>query len=175
MVRRKHQPAVTAKMYRHFAVITVLVTGTLAIFADGGNRAAVAEEIREHEQKRELKQASVEKFGKPKLITSSANTGGSFDYSDSGFTGDGGGTFDASAADDSTRFDRYRTYRPSGSMSTRAAPIEYSAMGVTKEEFEKMSPAEQRALIAKFRAEREEQTKSLLRGSAGRSGGALEI
>ena len=41
MARRARPTGLNAKVYRHFAVITVCLTGTLAIFADGENRAAV--------------------------------------------------------------------------------------------------------------------------------------
>ena len=63
MARRTRKAAVDAKMYRHFAVVTVCLTAALAIFADGENRKAVAEGIEAHERQTALERAEVAKFG----------------------------------------------------------------------------------------------------------------
>ena len=54
---------VSAKMYRHFAVVTVTITTCLAIFADGENRQALAEEVAARQQQNELRAAEQEKSG----------------------------------------------------------------------------------------------------------------
>ena len=46
MARREQSTAVTAKMYRHFAVLTVAVTLMVGLFADGETREAAASEVR---------------------------------------------------------------------------------------------------------------------------------
>lgn len=48
---------VNAKMYRHFAIATVLITGCLAMFASGENREALADTIESQQQKVEVQQA----------------------------------------------------------------------------------------------------------------------
>jgi hypothetical protein len=44
MVTRASTPPVPAKLYRHFAVVTLVITVGMAMFADGENREAVARE-----------------------------------------------------------------------------------------------------------------------------------
>ena len=41
-MRRSHTPVVPPSMYRHFAVVTVLLTAILAMFAEGESRQAQA-------------------------------------------------------------------------------------------------------------------------------------
>lgn len=50
-------------MYRHFAVVTVCLTFALAIFADGENRSAMAEELTEQQQQAELQRQSADMVG----------------------------------------------------------------------------------------------------------------
>ena len=61
------KPPVPVTMYRHFAVVTVALTFALAIFADGENRAAMAEELDEQQQQAELRQQSAEMVGPVKI------------------------------------------------------------------------------------------------------------
>ncbi|MEC9068111.1 MAG: hypothetical protein VX569_12615, partial [Pseudomonadota bacterium] len=68
MARRARPTGLNAKVYRHFAVITVCLTGTLAIFADGENRAAVAHTIDYREGQTPLAQADARQEGKPPRI-----------------------------------------------------------------------------------------------------------
>lgn len=58
---------VPPRMYRHFAVVTVLLTLCIAIFADGENREAISAEIRSQNQLAEMRQADAVKFGSRKL------------------------------------------------------------------------------------------------------------
>ncbi len=55
---------VNAKMYRHFAIATVMITGTLALFADGENRQALEEQIEARQQTVALQQAEQENAAK---------------------------------------------------------------------------------------------------------------
>jgi len=43
-MRRNPQPAITSKMYRHFATMTVAITALIALFASGEQQDAVAAE-----------------------------------------------------------------------------------------------------------------------------------
>ncbi len=45
---------VTAKMYRHFAIVTVGITACLAMFADGENREAVHDSIVRQQQQQQM-------------------------------------------------------------------------------------------------------------------------
>ena len=59
--------AIPPKMYRHFAVVTVLITLLIAIFADGENRQAIGSELKAQQQQTELRRAEAEKFGPKKV------------------------------------------------------------------------------------------------------------
>lgn len=54
-------------MYRHFAVVTVLITLLIALFADGENRQAMGNELEAQRQQTALRQAEGEKLGPRKL------------------------------------------------------------------------------------------------------------
>lgn len=61
MVRnRKHRKVDMAKMYRHFAVVTVAVTALVGLLADGETSQAVERQLREQAEKQRLKQAEEE-------------------------------------------------------------------------------------------------------------------
>lgn len=51
---------VDARMYRHFAIATVLITGCLAMFASGENREALADTIEAQQRKVEMEQAQAQ-------------------------------------------------------------------------------------------------------------------
>ena len=52
------KPPIPAKMYKHFAVATVSLTGAIAMFADDGNRQAVVEHVEERQEQERLQRAS---------------------------------------------------------------------------------------------------------------------
>lgn len=54
--RFKKQPAST-QIYRHFAVVTVMLTGLLVLFADGENAKAVAQRVEQQKQHKQQAQA----------------------------------------------------------------------------------------------------------------------
>ncbi|MGV2496184.1 hypothetical protein [Altererythrobacter sp. Ery1] len=169
MARRVNPAVLNAKMYRHFAVVTVCLTSALAILADGENREAVADELARRDRQAELKRAEAEKFGTPELITSSALRGGhaaSFDYGGTASTF--GAPMDTAGA--STQGES--GYLPHNSTTRVGTGIDYAALGVTKEEFERLDPSEQEALLREFRQLRSRQARSLLEGSLARGGGS---
>ena len=47
---RPHTSPVPAKMYRHFAIVTIALTAAVALFADGESRNAVAERVADHQR-----------------------------------------------------------------------------------------------------------------------------
>lgn len=70
---------VDAKMYRHFAIATVLITGCLAMFASGENREALADTIEAQQRKVEVEQAQADKpAAKKSNFTDKRKVKGSF-------------------------------------------------------------------------------------------------
>jgi len=59
---------VDPKMYRHFAVATIILTALFGFFADGENREAVAEEMDKHDQQVAARKAEEEKQSQKKPI-----------------------------------------------------------------------------------------------------------
>lgn len=76
---------VSAKLYRHFAVVTVVITVCVALFADGETHATVADEIETRQTRNELVEHEVNKLGvrRQALGALHIKTGGGW--------GDGGG------------------------------------------------------------------------------------
>lgn len=62
MGHRFKKPSPSTRMYRHFAVITLVATGLLALFADGEQARAVTEEIQAKQEQEALHQESKEKL-----------------------------------------------------------------------------------------------------------------
>jgi hypothetical protein len=169
MARRANPAALNAKMYRHFAVVTVCLTSAIAILADGENREAVADELARREQRAELKRAETEKFGAPKLVASSALRGGhaaTFDYG--GTASSFGAPMDTAGANAQGG----SGLLPHNSTTRVGTGIDYAALGLTKEEFEQLAPSERDALLREFRQLRSRQARSLLEGSVARGGGS---
>lgn len=84
-MRRATTPAIPLSMYRHFAVITVMLTTGVAMFANGENNEAIARQL-EAEQESTAESASAPSFGSPKpgrrpgqAPASFADDGGEFD------------------------------------------------------------------------------------------------
>lgn len=63
MARVAPAPALNAKVYRHFAIVTLVITASLALFADGEKREAIADRVAEREAKTELQRADHERQG----------------------------------------------------------------------------------------------------------------
>jgi hypothetical protein len=77
-MRRSRTPAIPPKMYRHFALVTVLLTAVIAMFASGENRNAVSTHIEEQTAENEQRRESYARFGAPKVGGTPAPTAGSF-------------------------------------------------------------------------------------------------
>lgn len=161
----KHEPliAINAKMYRHFAVITICLTGAIALIADGEKRETVANTAIA------VAKYTPEKPKTPSLIikadtNNNANLDGfyregSYDLDGSGGGGGSGGTSLASLA--------------------RASKIDarrLASLGLTKEQFEALSPQEKERILRKLNqgmsvAERNKSIESATAQSLSRSGG----
>jgi len=77
------KPRVPAKMYRHFAFVTVGVTLLLAVFADGEGREAVVEHVQERERQAELQRISDRHTDRPHLTMRGGTAPTSFDVGES--------------------------------------------------------------------------------------------
>ena len=69
---------VNAKMYRHFAIATVLITGCLAMFASGENREALTETIESQQRQVEVQQAQKQTNAKKSNFTDKRKVKGTF-------------------------------------------------------------------------------------------------
>jgi hypothetical protein len=73
-MRRAATPAIPQKMYRHFALVTVLLTAVMAMFASGENRNAATAHIETQTAENEVRRESQARFGAPKIGGSPAPT-----------------------------------------------------------------------------------------------------
>ncbi|MFM5929539.1 MAG: hypothetical protein ACKOPQ_01375 [Novosphingobium sp.] len=67
---------VPPKMIRHFAVVTVIITACIALFADGERRQAMADEVDQQRQQAELRQAEAAQSGPKQYQPPVVRTGG---------------------------------------------------------------------------------------------------
>ncbi|WAT18224.1 hypothetical protein OZN62_01205 [Aurantiacibacter sp. MUD11] len=96
---RISKPPVPAKMYKHFAVVTVMLTFMIALFADGETQQTIAE----HQRQAELQAASRQVTAPPTLARRGEQVVGSF--GDEGLDGFGNPT-DETGASAGTTFTR---------------------------------------------------------------------
>lgn len=75
------KPAVPVKLYKHFAVLTVVLTATIALFADGENGQAGTDPIEPGAEETRVQQASQEIPARPRLLRRQSTRQGSFDDS----------------------------------------------------------------------------------------------
>jgi hypothetical protein len=163
---------ISPKMFRHFAAITLVATGSLAMFANGENRQAMAAAVEAEQQAAEQRQ---KEFVKPvkelKLAPPKADSGslGSF-YEDTADRGPGP-----------------TVWRPPVTNPGASTETAWSKLGMTLEEWEALSQADRALLLSELtnpdkRDEngtslaqiRRNQTESLIASSRERSGSGLE-
>ena len=168
MVRRAHTQAVSARMYRHFAVLTVAITLAVGVFADGEGRQAAASEVR-------ARQKPAPHAGPTKLIRKDAPAQGGFS-SDDGFDGAFGSPMDTAgaAAQDGVLTDDYAPAQ------VRGLPAGFTQYGVPAEAWARLTEAEKKAFVARREAadaaaqapERAIAIENLMAASRARSGEA---
>ena len=175
MAKAKKDGAVNAKMYQHFAVVTVLLTAGIAVFADDDQQQDVQAQMLQREQAARDAGQSVKKYGEPKLVNK-------FENSRSQPTG--GGSFDESVPDFGVPMDN-----PGGGNSgiipgdlpqhrRMAVPSGYNAQyGISEDELAKLSDEERKKLLEQIKqgrygkdpAQRKEQIDRLMEMSRERS------
>jgi len=173
MARRKQPQVSTARIYRHFAVVTLLLTGAVAVFADGENRQALAEEIAEREEQGRVARASAEMFGPPRLVKKAPAGGGSFgsDRGEFGMPMDDGGSDNASG------------YFPDEHAAAGHTPAAYARFGLSEAEWAALTEEQREALRRQAgsdaalaqSSERALQIGRLKAASAARSGAGSEF
>lgn len=101
MARAAPTLPISPRMFRHFAVITVAITGCVALFADGEGREAIASELAARQQKNQVLIAEAEKVGKRTVgfDRTSAGKGAVAAANDSVDWSDNGGDFGAPMED----------------------------------------------------------------------------
>lgn len=170
-------PAVSSSMYRHFAILTVVATLLVAVFASGENRQAFAEEMEARQRAAESAEFAKHKFGAPRLVQSEPAQARLYnsaaDYRDT--DADYGAPMDrtGSRARDSAYFE--------GSLNRgggQYVPASYTAHQISEEDLARLTPAQRQALLAQMAngglsqdpAVRKRQIASLAAASQRRSG-----
>jgi hypothetical protein len=166
------KPAITPKVYRHFAAITVAITLTLGFFANGEGRQALADEVAEQQRHAELQRAQIARFGQPKLIQRQPKQPSGWSDPDGGFYAGSGGEWDGGG-----------TTSVSGTWQGRAGtnskmPGSYAPYGIGQAEWEAMSEEEREAFLRAHAkpqpelsaAQQQRAVEGLLAASAVRAG-----
>lgn len=172
MVRKTKSSAISAKTYRHFAIVTLALTGALALFAEGENREARAMQARADEpaddnadkEREELKRAPP---------TQEAEYDDRFDYADNngsfGSPMDGAeGGFASSTFADGV-FD-VADYVPSG-LAKNLVPDGLAELGLSSAQLAQMTEAQKQAALARLSAQRQQAMAGVRARSRMRSGG----
>lgn len=173
--------AVSPKMYRHFAGLTVVATLLIAVFADGENRQAFAEELDAQKRAAEQAERASYKYGRPQLLQSTELQARVYnsasDYRDSDL--DYGAPMDriGSRAQSSAVF-QGAVNRGGG----QYVPASYIHGQISPEELAKLTPAQREALLAQMAtggmaqdpAARKRQIANLTAASMQRSGSEAE-
>jgi hypothetical protein len=162
MVRKAHTKPVTPQMYRHFAAVTLAATLMMALFSNGDSREAVAHEVATRAAPPPKLQR---RDGKPPVRHDDGGSDG-FD-AEYGLPMD---RFGATPQGTSLAFgdERRRTGFPAG----------FTQYGVSSEVWATLTPDQQKALMAKRKAEldsaatpeRKRQIDALMAASRARSG-----
>lgn len=143
MARKQVQPAVTAKMYSHFAVITLLVTGALAMATDERGASDFNSELQNRQDSVAIKGQQLKQKAEPEVVRRMADAN-EFQASASGW-----------AADSSLGFGDTGS---GGGSSILPADLQIGTItsgllrqvGLTPEEFEALSSQEQESILAQI-------------------------
>lgn len=164
MVKRAKKAHSAAKMYRHFAVVTVIITAAVAIMADPGSGENVDEAIEtaqdySQQQKQQFTEASTEKFGTGALIDNSDSREIEGEFGSDSWVGYAG------AGRSSSRPRR----------QTVASETPWVLLGMTRAEFEALSPEKQDELLANLQADTlDNATMARISGQSMRRAGRSE-
>lgn len=136
MVKRSRKKPEPAKLYRHFAVITLAVTAAVAFMVDPASerkleKAVTTAEAKSDQASREFKRASREQFGTGQLVDASESREVEGEFGSDSWVGFAGNGVSSS--------------RPAYRYAPGAEP--WVLLGMTREEFEALSRDEQAELL----------------------------
>jgi len=170
---------VSNTMYRHFAVMTLVVTLLVGVFASGENRQAVAQAIEDQADAAERAEFKDHKFGTPKLVQSEQLQARVYnsesDYRDT-YSSNFGTPMDRIGSRLNTRGDGGNGAVTRGGKGY--VPASYASHQISEEELAKLTPAQREALLTQLanggqsldQAERQKQINTLVSASARRAG-----
>ncbi len=178
MARRAKQQTISPKLYRQFAAVTVAITLTIAIFADGESRQAIADEVAERDRKPAAREANADRFGAPKLIVEKPKRAQARDSFGTGQTTFGQPTLNPSRGGVASS--------QSGSGSGRVSAVTGTArertlsdFGISDEEIASLSPEERAAFLQRLLNERYGRSsavdRAMIAKSRARSGTATPV
>lgn len=170
MARRDTQKAVTAKMYRHFAAVTLVSTAALAIATSDSASSEFNADVEAGEARVAAAGAGIREEAKPKLVrrvdnvskTPRAATGWGSDESGGDWGGDGGGS---------------SSYIPPGVGGKGVTAGMLRQLGLTAEQFQALSAEEQERILRRLNraeqlspAELEQRQQAMTSASLERAG-----
>lgn len=145
---------VPGKMYRHFAMITIAITACIALFADGERREAIGAEIRDDQQRQELRALDAQRNGPTRIGSNPQVQRGN------GFGEEGSGDGDEGSTDTDAPLETASVaaqFHPSGDVSTKPPGYFDPAAGMPKgpqispgvpKQPKKITPADMQKLIS---------------------------
>ena len=139
MARSQSVIVFDAKMYRHFAIVTVALTAAIALFADGEKRAAVSDSVvaaQDYVQDVDLE---------PKLVMRNSNAGAA-QPGLSGFYGDVGQNIYGTGFASSTTHEQKRFSK----LVKGVTDAQLARLGLTREEFMALSDNEKSEILARL-------------------------
>ena len=150
MARREAQQAVTAKMYRHFAVVTVLATAALALATTDGAGEELDAQVEAANASAAAAARTINDSGQPRIVRRVA---GANDHKPQDSAGWGEETGPSGSGPSST------SYVPPAYAGNSVVPPAYAGNSVvspavlrqlrlTPEQFRALSPEERRQLVA---------------------------
>jgi len=166
MNRKAHTRPVTPQMYRHFAILTIAATMTLALFSNGENRKAVAREVAAHEAKPFAEGGSLVRHdGRPPAPRDASSGDDTFDDTF-------GQPMDRAGATPGG------TFLGSGAAPGSGMPAGFTQFGVPASVWATLTEGQRKALVDRRKAEqdaaaspdREKQIDALMAASHARSG-----
>jgi len=162
---RAHTPTLSPQMFRHFAVITVVITGLIAMFADGEGRAMIEEQAHKAEQRSQMQAAEAAKADSARREVVSRNNKGD----SRGWDSDPSPPAAPRSAAGTARANPYiRNGRPIVRRPPTVAVAHDSALTMTPEEMDRT----QRQPMVDISGVSQQQRDQLLESSLRRSGGS---
>ena len=132
MVRKKKSAPNTVRIYRHFAVVTVLVTAAVALMAGGDSRQQAIETVEKEQQRAQTRAKENAMFQSGALVDNSNSREIQGEFGDDGWTGFAGPTTSVPAS--------------SGSIAANDPP--WVRLGMTQQDWAALSREQQDRLLA---------------------------